>query len=264
MKVLINLLKVCLCLNLLFLTGCSRSSKKDDVWVVGTNATYPPFEFIDENGNVIGFDIDLAEAISKKLGKRLELGEFAFDALILNLKKHRIDALIAGMSITHSRQKEVDMIPYHGEGVRSLAVISKEPLDRVLPLSEYSSIAVQTGTFHEDYLLSFPGVCARSFESTLEVIMEIRGKKSPIAVLEPSVARVVLKDFPDLCVTTIDLPEEWWVLGCGIGIAKDRPEQFAAVKKAVEELREEGVIECLEKKWGLSQTCECASSDLKA
>ncbi|AAP05013.1 transporter substrate-binding domain-containing protein [Chlamydia caviae] len=249
-------LRTLLCLLCLFSAGCTSSSNnRDKLWIVGTNATYPPFEFIDENGKVVGFDIDLAEAISKKLDKQLKVTEFSFDALILNLKKHRIDAILAGMSITRSRQKEIAMIPYHGEGVCQLTVISKQPLSKedILPLSKHSSVAVQTGTFHEDYLLSLSGVKVRSFDSTLEVLMEVGSKKSPVAVLEPSVARVVLKEFPDLYTTTIDLPEDWWVLGCGLGIAKDRPEHLEEVQKALDELQAEGVVRELEKKWGLDQ-----------
>ncbi|WP_420207728.1 transporter substrate-binding domain-containing protein [Chlamydia psittaci] len=255
MKQLISYLRILFFWCCLFLVGCSSSVKRDKIWIVGTNATYPPFEFIDENGNTIGFDIDLAEAISRQLGKELKIVEFSFDALILNLKKHRIDAILAGMSITQSRQKEIAMLPYHGEGVRELTVVSKQPVnkDTVLPLSKYSSVAVQTGTFHEDYLLSLPGVCVRSFDSTLEVLMEVGCKKSPIAVLEPSVARVVLKEFPDLYTTTVDLPEDQWVLGCGLGIAKDRPEHVKEVQNALDELQADGTILKLEKKWGLDK-----------
>lgn len=255
MKQLISYLRILFFGCCLFLVGCSSSVKRDKIWIVGTNATYPPFEFIDENGNTIGFDIDLAEAISRKLGKELKVVEFSFDALILNLKKHRIDAILSGMSITQSRQKEIAMLPYHGEGVRELTVVSRQPVnkDDVLPLSKYSSVAVQTGTFHEDYLLSLPGVCVRSFDSTLEVLMEVGCKKSPIAVLEPSVARVVLKEFPDLYTTTVDLPEDKWVLGCGLGIAKDRPEHVKEVQNALDELQADGTILKLEKKWGLDK-----------
>lgn len=234
-------------------SGCHSSARQEDVLVVGTNATYPPFESIDDKGEVVGFDIDLAHAIGKKLNKRIQVQEFAFDALILNLKKHRIDVLLAGMSITRSRQKEIAMIPYYGEDVKELIFVTSKCVDKktLLPLSQFSSIAVQTGTFQEDYLLSISGTSVRSFDSTLEVLMEVCCNKSPIAVLEPSVARVVLKDFPSLYATCLDLPEDQWVMGFGLGVANDRPELIAQISKAIQELRQEGVLAALEKKWGL-------------
>lgn len=243
--------RVFLC-SCLFIIGCVPSPERDSIWVVGTNAAYPPFEFVDADGKVAGFDIDLAEALSNKLGKRLEIQEFSFDALILNLKKHRIDAVFAGMSITKSRKKEITMIPYYGDQVIELSLVSSQPLDMAASLDRYTSVAVQTGTFQEDYLLSQPGVVVRSFDSTLEVLMEVQCRKSPVAVFEPSVACVVLKDFPNLCVTTLPLPEDWRVLGFGIGVPKDRPEQVKEVQKALQELQKEGVLADLAKKWGLS------------
>nr|WP_108896563.1 transporter substrate-binding domain-containing protein [Chlamydia serpentis] len=239
---------------LLGLTSCQSRIDRNRVWIVGTNATYPPFESVDTQGKVVGFDVDLAEAISEKLGKQLEIREFAFDALILNLKKHRIDAILAGMSITPSRQKEITMLPYYGEEVRELMIVSKDSLEKpLLPLTDYSSIAVQTGTFQENYLLSQPGVSVRSFDSTLEVIIEVHYGKSPIGILEPSIGSIVLKEFPNLVATKLELPEEYWVLGFGIGLAKDRPEEICVLEDVISNLKNEGVLQSLSEKWQLDQ-----------
>lgn len=243
-----------LCLILVgVLSGCQSSSMKEGTWIVGTSANYPPYEFIDEKGNFAGFDIDLAQEISKRMGKKLEIRQFSFDALILNLKKHRIHSIMAGMSITKERLKEVLMVPYHGEYVRNLYVVSLQPLEEVLPLTQYSSIAVETGTFYEDYLLSLPGVRVRSLDSMLEVLMDVRCRKSPVAVLAPTVARTVLKDFPELHVAYIDLPEDRWDLGCGIAVAKDQEALATQLEQIIREIKEENVMADLEKKWFSSE-----------
>ena len=129
------------------LTGCLKENGDSlgEKFIVGTNATYLPFEFVDEKGETVGFDIDLAREISKKLGKKLEVREFAFDALILNLKQHRIDAIMAGVSITPSRLKEIFMIPYYGEEIKNLVLVFKGENAEPLPLAQYSSVVVQTG-----------------------------------------------------------------------------------------------------------------------
>ncbi|WP_201456739.1 transporter substrate-binding domain-containing protein [Chlamydia sp. 17-3921] len=249
---LIKLFLKCFCvLSLLGLFGCSSSVDRNATWIVGTNATYPPYESIDKNGKVIGFDIDLAQALSKKLGKNLEVKEFAFDALILNLKQHRIDAILAGMSITPDRQKEIHMIPYdNGEEVRELILVSKHS-NPTLSLSQHSSVAVQTGTFHEEFLFSLPGVRVRSFDTALEILMEVHYNKSPVGVLESSVACLALKEFPELFATKLPLPEKFWSQGNGIGIAKDRPELVEDIRKILQELKEDGTFASLQKKWFL-------------
>ncbi|MBQ8498217.1 transporter substrate-binding domain-containing protein [Chlamydia sp.] len=236
------------------LTNCSKEGETSlsEKFIVGTNATYPPFEFVDNKGEIVGFDIDLAKEISKKLGKQLDVREFAFDALILNLKQHRIDAIMTGMSITPSRSKEILMIPYYGEEIKHLVLVFQGENEQPLPLTQYSSVAVQTGTYQEDYLRSLPGVHVRSFDSTLEVLMEVMHNKSPVAILEPSIAQVVLKDFPTLSTATIDLPEDQWVLGYGIGVASDRPVLAFEIEGALQEIKKEGILAELEQKWGLN------------
>lgn len=220
---------------------------------MGTNATYPPFESINEQGKVVGFDIDLAYALGEKLGKKVKIQEFAFDALILNLKNHRIDVLLAGMSITPSRSKEIIMIPYFGKDIKKLVLVTAKSEGRSssCSLSKFSSVAVQTGTFQEDYLRTVPCVNVRSFDSTLEVLMEVVHGKTPAAVLEPSIACSVLKDFPNLSATCFDLPESHWVLGYGLGIAPDQKELANQVTRALQELRQDGTLFKLETKWGL-------------
>lgn len=250
MKLFKRVLIIVGAISLLVLLCCCHEKKSQDIWVVGTNATYLPYEFIDSQGKVVGFDVDLAQALSRKLGKTLEVQEFAFDALILNLKQHRIDAILAGMSITQDRLKEIHMIPYEGEELRELTLVSKNKHPHK-DLSKYSSVAVQTGTFHEEFLRTLPGVRIRSFDTALEVMMEVRYNKSPVAIFEPTVARLALKEFPEMHPTVYPLPESFWVLGNGIGIAKDRPEHKEEVLKALQEIRESGELAKLQKAWGL-------------
>jgi len=59
-----------------------------DVLLVGTESTYPPYEFRDEQGNLVGFDIDLMNVVALKLGKKIEWQDMAFDALIPTLNGH--------------------------------------------------------------------------------------------------------------------------------------------------------------------------------
>ena len=81
---------------------------------VGTNATYPPFEFIDEQNKISGFDMDLIDEISKIVGFKYEIVNLAFDALIPALKAGKIDIIASAMSATPVREKAVDFSkPYY-------------------------------------------------------------------------------------------------------------------------------------------------------
>lgn len=69
--------------------------------------SYPPFEFTNEKGEIIGFDVDIANAICKEIQATCHFKGEAFDSLITNLRSKRFDAAISAMDITEARAKQV-------------------------------------------------------------------------------------------------------------------------------------------------------------
>ena len=83
-----------------------------DKVILGTNAAFPPFEYVDGK-NIVGFDITMGEKIAKNAGMKLEVMDMAFDSLIPALQAGTIDFIAAGMSVTEERKKNVDFsVPY--------------------------------------------------------------------------------------------------------------------------------------------------------
>jgi len=76
--------------------------------VVGTSADYPPFEYVDEAGEMIGFDIDLANEIGKQMDLEVEIIDMPFDSLIASVQEGKIDVSIAAFNYTEERDKTVD------------------------------------------------------------------------------------------------------------------------------------------------------------
>ena len=111
------------------LTGCGTQSKEaaartDKPLIVGTEPSFPPFEMA-ENDTYTGFDIDLANAIGEKLGRKVEIKAMGFDALIPALKSGQIDIIASAMSATEERKKQVDFTaPYYIGG--SVIVVQKD------------------------------------------------------------------------------------------------------------------------------------------
>ena len=90
----------------LFAAGCA--GKDDNVLTVGTEPTFPPFEFMDEStGKIDGFDIALITAMAEKAGYEVKITNVAFDGLIAALQSGNIDLVASGMSITPERQESV-------------------------------------------------------------------------------------------------------------------------------------------------------------
>ena len=89
----------------------SEATSGDKV-ILGTNAAFPPFEYVDGK-NIVGFDITMGEKIAKNAGMKLEVMDMAFDSLIPALQAGTIDFIAAGMSVTEERKKNVDFsVPY--------------------------------------------------------------------------------------------------------------------------------------------------------
>ncbi len=84
----------------------------DKVIKLGTNAAFPPFEYVDGN-KIVGFDISMGQLIAKECGANLEVVDMAFDSLIPALSSNAIDFIAAGMSVNEERKKNVDFsVPY--------------------------------------------------------------------------------------------------------------------------------------------------------
>lgn len=91
----------------------------DDVLVVGLTGKYPPFNYFDESGALVGFDVDFANALCAEVGRRCEIRAVEWDALIGALLADKIDVAVASMAITEERSKSVRFtVPYYESGAR--------------------------------------------------------------------------------------------------------------------------------------------------
>jgi len=98
----------------LFAVGCKPASTKV---VVATDATWPPMEYVDENKQIVGYDIDLMNAIAEEAGFEVEYRNVAWDGIFAGLAAGDYDAVISSMTITDERRQEYDFSdPYINAG----------------------------------------------------------------------------------------------------------------------------------------------------
>jgi polar amino acid transport system substrate-binding protein len=124
--------------------GANVARAEDNVLRVGTDATFPPMEFT-ENGKRTGFDVDLVEAIGKKLGKPVEWVDIDFKGLIPGLVSHRFDMAVSAIYITDERKKVVDFTePYYAGGL--VAMVKDGSSIKKLSDLDGKKVTVQVGT----------------------------------------------------------------------------------------------------------------------
>lgn len=129
------------------LVGCSSDEK--ETLIMATSADFPPFESRDTQGEIVGFDIDLANYIAEELGYELEIRDMSFDGLIGALQNDRADMVLSGMSATESRRENVDFsMEYHYSA--EMFVTQKESDITSIEQFDGLTIGVQLGSIQEE------------------------------------------------------------------------------------------------------------------
>lgn len=224
--------------------------------VVGTTSGYAPYVSLDEKGQYEGFDIDFADALAKKLNRKLVIKDFgSMPALLLALKQEKADLLLWAISITDERSKKMEMIYYQGEKVTEMPFLFwKKIPENITSIEDLGKdpklvVSVEAGSFQEGVLKKFPAVRSKQVEKITDAIMEIRFGKSTAAMADPSLVSKLTSQYPEIKVLYLPLKPEDFALGNGICINKKNSKLAEKVKKATDQLISEGRVKDLEKKW---------------
>ena len=144
------------------------------VYKVGTTAEYPPFETL-ENGKIVGYDVDVIDAVAKKIGIKYEWKDMNFDGLISALQFKKIDIVIAGISSSPEREKVVNFsIPYH-ESKTAYIMNKNNPM--TMEELKGKTFGVDLGTSYETTARSIEGAKVIAFSSTGGTLLALKSQK---------------------------------------------------------------------------------------
>ncbi len=133
------------------LSGCTQET--ENKIIVGTSADFPPFEYKDTNGNIIGFDIDLIKKVLTDQGYTVEVQDIGFDSLIPALQTGKIDVIAAAMTIDDERKQQVDFsIPYYDSNQTVLVKVGADVNITTIEDMKNYTIGAQTGTTGWDWV----------------------------------------------------------------------------------------------------------------
>lgn len=239
----------------LMLLLCANLLGSPQDLVVGTAGGYAPYVSVDTQGNLEGFDIDVANLLAEKLERKLVLKDCgSMPSLLLSLKQKKVDILIWAVSITQERMKSMDMVYYQGEKTTEMPFLFwgkvPEGIRSIDDLAD-KDVCIEAGSFQEGVVKKFPKVRAKYVDKVTDAILEIRFGKSLATAIDPSLIQRFTAQYPEIKVVKLPLPMQEQSLGYGICISKTDIELSAAIRKAVNELTAEGKIAELEKKWNM-------------
>ena len=234
----------------LMMLGTAAAALADTV-VVAFNPEYPPFEYV-EDGEYVGYDVDLIKAIAEKAGFEIELRAMAFDAVITEVISSKDTIGVSGISITEERQMNVNF----SEGYINAGLIVVVKKGSGLATKEDlvgKRIGAQLGTTSDFAAEEITGLANTStYKTFLDALMDLQGGNLDAVIIDKPVGMALLARLNDDSLEIVDmgLQADWY----GIEVNKENPELLEKINAALKELEEEGFFEELAVKYFSNET----------
>lgn len=221
--------------------------------VVGTSADYPPYEFIDEQGNFSGYDMDLIREIGKRMGLEIEIQDLGFDALVTAVESRKVDVAIAAMASTPERLEKVNFSISYNAQMQAILVKkgSSIPINAPEDMANYK-IGVQTGTTLSDWLTKnlvetglMTAANISSYDRAEQIALDLQAGRIEIGFVDVGPAQDLIKNM-DVVILYSDFIAE---TGQAIAMPLNEPEFKAEIDKIIQQLIDEGFVQQLNDKF---------------
>lgn len=240
---------------LLTATGCGSGDKgsdgKKEKLVVLTNSGYPPYEVLDEDGNLSGFDIDLMNELAKVTGYEVEIKDVKFDAIVASVKAGKADIGIAGITPSKDRKKSVDFsdVYYSGEDSQNYLLYKTNSGIETQDDLKGKKIGCQMGTVQYEAAIYFQDnkdAKVDAKDDYASIVAEINKGNNDAAIVEKAVAFEFAQQDPEFKYFKLEGLAA--LEGNAMAFKKGSPlvEEF---NKGIQELKDNGTLDKLIKKY---------------
>lgn len=240
-KVIAMLLATVLCLAAFTACG-SESASEEKVLVVGTNAEFPPFEYIGDDGEPDGFDIALIKEVAEEMGMEVEIQNMEFNSLVAAIGT-KIDASIAGMTITEERLAAVDFSDSYYEAVQNVIISADSTIATAEDLKN-KTIGVQIGTTGETIANEIEGANVQSYNKAVDAVNDLNNGRVDLVIIDRNPAKVFVEKFEGQIValegTQFGFESEYYAIALPKG-----SELVEKVNAALAELKADGTFDKL-------------------
>ncbi len=210
--------------------------------VFGTNAEFPPFEFVNNAGGVIekfdGIDMAIADQIAKDNGMTAEISNMEFDSLLIALENGQIDAAIAGMTVTEKRLKSVDFSTPYYEATQVMIVKEGSDIELATDMAD-KKIAVIQGYTGETAVKKL-GYEYTSFKKGTDAVLELVNGKADVVVIDSATAGKYVADNEGLKIVVDN--ETFEKEEYAIAVKKGNKELLEKINGSVEKMLMDGTI----------------------
>ena len=213
----------------------SVSAMAKDKIFVGTNAEFPPFEYLDK-GEVTGFDIELVNEIGKVMDADVKVLDMSFDGLLPALQMKKVDLVIAGMTATEERKKTVSFTqPYY---TASQVIIVKEGNNSIKSFDDLKGkkVGVMLGFTGDIVVSKIDGVKVERYNAAYAGIMALKANKIDAVVLDSEPAKNFVLQNEGLEIAQTEGAQEEYA----IAVRKNDTQLMEQLDNALTEIKSNG------------------------
>jgi ABC-type amino acid transport substrate-binding protein len=211
------------------------------VLIVGTNPEFPPFEFVGDDGEIVGIDIDIIDAIAERIGMTVTIESMDFDALVPSLASGKIDAVIAGLTNNEDRRKSVLFTDPYFQAAQKIIVKEGSDIAGEADLAG-KRIGVQLGTTGDLYVSEmFPDAVIDRYNKGIDAVQDLANDRLDAVVIDEAPAAVFVSQAQGLIVLEERLSDEVY----SIALPQGQDELAAQMNEALAALSEDGTLDAI-------------------
>jgi ABC-type amino acid transport substrate-binding protein len=212
--------------------------------IMSTNAAFPPYEMVADDGSLEGIDVEVAGAIAGKLGLELVVDDMDFDAALLAVQQNKSDIVMAGVTVTEDRQLIMNFSDSYATGVQ--VVIVKEGSDVTLDNLGEKMIGTQRGTTGYIYTSGDYGDDhVTAYDNGASAVQALLNGQVDCVVIDSAPAEAFVAANAGLTI----LDTEYVTENYAIGVNKDNTALLDAINQALAELTADGTVQAIVDKY---------------
>lgn len=232
------------------LTGCGDDTTYEEIQesgelVVGMSADYRPFEYVDEDNEIVGFDVDLINAVAERLDLEVVIEDTSFDGIIPGLQANEYDVIVSAMTITEDRKEAVDFSdPYFNAG-QVIAVL--EGNDTIAGPEDLKgkNVGVQLGTTGDITASEMDDVELTRYDGIPEAFEDLQNERIDAIVNDFPVTAEYVAERGGVEIIGEPFTEEHY----GIAMRQGDDELLESINEALAEIKEDGTYDEIMEKW---------------
>ncbi|MGN1164736.1 MAG: transporter substrate-binding domain-containing protein [Candidatus Ornithospirochaeta sp.] len=233
----------------IFANGSKEEAQSGEVvYTVAASCDYPPLEYIDDNGNMVGYEIEMLEEISKITGVKFNIVNVAFDGIIAGIQGGQYDIGASGFTVTEDRAKVVDFT--EPNGAFTLSIVTKNETEGLVDESSLKGkkVGVQIGTTCQ-FACEDAGLTVSTYDEVASAMLDLANGNLDAVVTDNVVANDFVfsnESYSKTLKVSGSFANEDVMAMC---VSKKKPQALEALNKGIQALKENGKFEELKAKY---------------